>query len=388
MRRGITRSPSRRRTRFATALHSGAACASSLEAMSAAPPGGRGALSNPAGRFESRNSEAIDDGWDSLAGPLPPLQTIVRPLAARSIMTYNDSPDLGFDCSINPYQGCEHGCIYCYARPSHAYLNLSPGLDFETRLFYKPDAARLLEAELRKPGYRPAMIALGANTDPYQPIEKKLGITRGILEVLERFGHPVGIVTKGTLVERDLDLLAAMAARNLVAVGITLTTLDAALKRGLEPRAAAPAARLRTMQRLAAAGVPVRVMFSPVIPAVNDAELERVLEAAAAVGAISASYVLLRLPYEVKDLFRQWLQAHLPQRAAHVMSLIRQMRGGRDNDPAFGSRFKGQGEFARLLAQRFRLACRRCGLDRPRPGPELSHFRVPPCAGDQFALAL
>lgn len=348
------------------------------------PRRGRGAISNPAGRFETRRVENLDE--DDSAEALPPLETQVQPITARSIITYNDSPDLGFDRSINPYLGCEHGCSYCYARPSHAYLNLSPGLDFETKLFYKPNAARLLESELRKPGYRPAMIALGSNTDCYQPVEKRLGITRQILEVLLRFRHPLGLITKSTLIERDLDLLAALAQQNLVSVGITLTTLEPALKRGLEPRAASPQARLRTLRRLSEAGVPVRVMFSPVIPALNDHELERVLQTAAAAGASSAGYGLLRLPHELKGLFREWLDTQVPSRAAHVMSLIQQMRGGRDNDSTFGRRFRGEGEFARLLAQRFHLACRRFGLDRPRPPLATDRFRPPPRAGESLSL--
>jgi DNA repair photolyase len=347
---------------------------------------GRGAVSNPEGRFESRRREALDDGWGTIAEELPPLETTVTAEPGKSIITRNDSPDLAFSQSINPYKGCEHGCIYCYARPSHAYLNLSPGLDFETRLFYKPNAAALLDAELRRPGYRPSPIALGANTDPYQPVERRLQVTRSILEVLARFRHPVGIITKGTGIERDLDLIADLARDRLVSVGITLTTLDPELKRTLEPRAASPAARLRTMRQLTQAGVPVRVMYSPVIPFVNDAELERVLEAAAEAGASAASYVLLRLPYEVKDLFREWLEANLPLKAAHVMSLVQQSRGGRDNQSEFGVRMRGTGAFAELIAKRFALARRRCGLDRePRPA-NLAAFRVPPAAGDQMGL--
>ncbi|MBL6752434.1 MAG: PA0069 family radical SAM protein [Nevskia sp.] len=350
------------------------------------PIKGRGAISNPEGRFEPRRREALDDGWGTIEEELPPLETIVTAEPGKSIITRNDSPDLAFSQSINPYKGCEHGCIYCYARPSHAYLNLSPGLDFETRIFYKPNAAQLLDAELRRPGYLPSPIALGANTDPYQPVERQLRVTRSILEVLARFRHPVGIITKGTGIERDLDLIADLARDRLVSVGITITTLEPELKRTLEPRAAAPAARLRTMRRLADAGVPVRVMFSPVIPFVNDAELERVLEAGAQAGASAASYVLLRLPYELKDLFRQWLQANLPLKAEHVMSLVRQSRGGKDNQAEFGTRMRGTGAFAELIAKRFALARRRFGLERePRPA-NLGAFRVPPAAGDQLGL--
>ncbi|MDI3260398.1 MAG: PA0069 family radical SAM protein [Sinobacteraceae bacterium] len=347
---------------------------------------GRGAVSNPAGRFETRVSEAADDGWDLPEDAAPAPETTVTAESAKSILNRNDSPDLPFDRSINPYRGCEHGCIYCYARPSHAYLNLSPGLDFETRLFYKPNAAELLERELRRPGYRVQPLALGSNTDCYQPIERRLKITRGILEVLARFRHPVGIVTKSTLIERDLDLLIDLARDDLVGVGITLTTLDPELKRRLEPRAPSPAARLRTMEKLAAAGIPVRVMFSPVIPFINDAELERVLEAASRAGASAASYVLLRLPWELKALFREWLDAHYPLKAAHVMSLVQQAHGGRDYSAQWGTRFTGQGQFAALIAQRFALARRRCGLERERAAFNSAVFRVPPEAASQLAL--
>ena len=351
----------------------------------------RGATFNPEGRFESRRSEAIDDGWGSLDEPLPPRETTVLPEAARTIITRNDSPDIPFDQSINPYRGCEHGCVYCYARPAHAYLNLSPGLDFETKLFYKPNAAELLEQELRKPGYQPSMISLGSNTDPYQPIERKLGVTRAILEVLARFRHPVGIVTKGAaLMERDLELLASMARDNLVVVGISITSLQPSLKRTLEPRAAAPATRLRVIRQLAEAGVPVMVMFSPVIPFVNDSEMERVLEAGRDAGARNASYVMLRLPHEVKDLFAQWLETHVPLKAQHVLTLVEQMRGGRLNDPRFGKRMTGEGEYAAIIQQRFKLACRRLGLNLGpyRPRPDASRFSVPARPGDQLPLTL
>ncbi|MDE0854534.1 MAG: PA0069 family radical SAM protein [Nevskia sp.] len=350
------------------------------------PIKGRGTALRPPGRFESRDSVRVDDGWGTIEEELPEFRTIVTAERAKSIISRNDSPDIGFDQSINPYKGCEHGCIYCYARPSHAYLNLSPGLDFETRLFYKPNAAELLDQELRKPGYRVSPIMLGANTDPYQPIERKLEVTRSILQVLARFRHPVGITTKGAMVERDLDLLADLARDRLAGVGITLTTLDAELKRTLEPRASSPQARLRVIRKLSAAGVPVRVMFSPVIPFVNDAELERVLEAAAEAGASTASYVLLRLPYELKGLFREWLETHLPLRAAHVMSLINQSREGRDYQSGFGSRMRGTGQFAELIAKRFALARRRYGLDRPGRGLDPDLFRVPAAAGDQMGL--
>jgi DNA repair photolyase len=344
---------------------------------------GRGAGLNPEGRFEARRVEKVDDGWDLTPEAEAPFATTVSLVEARSLITYNESPDIGFDRSINPYLGCEHGCIYCYARPAHGYLNLSAGLDFETRLFAKRNAAEVLDRELRARSYRPAFVMVGSNTDCYQPIEREHRITRGVLETLARFRHPVGIITKGVLIERDLDVIAELARDNLVTVGITLTTLDDALKRTLEPRAASPAARLKLMRTLADLGVPVRVMFSPVIPFVNDAELEAVLEAGRDHGATSASYVLLRLPHEVKTLFRDWLTTHLPLKAEHVMSLVRQMRGGRDYDAAFGTRMKGEGVFANLINQRYRLATRRLGLDRVRHAPDVSRFRIPPEGGQQ-----
>jgi DNA repair photolyase len=365
---------------------------------------GRGAGLNPSPRYGAVRTERVDDGWHAPgageagpneAGPNEPcadepvpdsIATEVRPEAARSLITRNDSPDIPFTQSINPYRGCEHGCVYCYARPAHAYVDLSPGLDFETRLFYKADAVRLLRDELAAPSYRCSPISLGANTDPYQPVEKRLGVTRSILEMLSATGHPVTIVTKGTLVLRDLDLLASLAARGLTQVWISLTTLDESLKRGLEPRAASPAARLRAMRELSAAGVPVGVMAAPIIPAVNDAELERLLEAAAGAGARRAGYVLLRLPREVAPLFRDWLERQLPERAAHVMSLVQQARGGRDNDPRFGARMRGEGAWAGLLADRFRLACRRLALDVDRSPPlDTTQFR-PPRIGGQLEL--
>jgi DNA repair photolyase len=323
---------------------------------------GRGAVSNPAGRFEPTRAEAVDDGWGSLDEELPPLQTIVRPEPARSIISRNQSPDIPFDQSINPYRGCEHGCIYCYARPSHAYLNLSPGLDFETRLFYKADAAQLLERELAAANYRCSPITIGANTDPYQPIEREYRVTRSIIEVLAKRRHPFSIITKSAMIERDIDLLAPLAKDNLVYTLISVTTLDNDLKRTLEPRTASPAARLRTIRSLSAAGIPVGVMVAPVIPVLTDAELEKILQAAADAGARSAGYVLLRLPYELKDLFREWLEQHEPLKAKHVWSRLHDMRGGRDNDPRWGHRQRGEGEYAKLLAQRFAAACARYGL--------------------------
>jgi len=349
---------------------------------------GRGAVSNPEGRFESVRREAVDDGWSSLEEELPPLETTVTADPARSIISRNDSPDIPFTQSINPYKGCEHGCIYCYARPSHAYLNLSPGLDFETKLFYKENAAALLDKELRRSGHVCEAITIGANTDPYQPIERRLKVTRSILEVAQRFRQPVTIITKGAaLVERDLDILSEMARSNLAAVGVSITSLDDEIKRTLEPRAASPASRLRLVSRLREAGVPVMVLVAPVIPFITDAELERVLEAAHAAGAQAAGYVLLRLPWEIKDLFREWLDAHFPLKAKHVMSLVQQMRGGKDYDATYGTRMRGQGELADLLEQRFRLAVRRLGLNRwSALKLDTSQFRVPAAAGPQLGL--
>ncbi|MDE3009754.1 MAG: PA0069 family radical SAM protein [Pseudomonadota bacterium] len=342
---------------------------------------GRGTATNRAERFRDWTREALiapvtqhelDQDQD-----LPPLRTEVRMVDARSILSRNQSPDVPFDQSINPYQGCEHGCVYCYARPSHAFLDLSPGLDFETRIFAKRNAATLLRAELARPGYVPRLIALGANTDPYQPLERRLGLTRAVLEVLAECRHPVGITTKSALVERDLDLLVPMAAQGLVRVFLSVGTLQPALARILEPRATAPARRIEAVRRLTAAGVPAGVIVAPLIPAINDDEIEQVLAAAAGAGACSAHYVLLRLPLEVRALFQEWLQQHYPLRAAHVMSLIRQMRGGRDNDARFGHRMHGDGELATLIAQRFRLAARRLGLDAVRPEVDSSRFCAP-----------
>lgn len=349
---------------------------------------GRGAGSNPEGRFETRRVEAADDGWmKEPADELPPLETTVTAERARHIITRNDSPDVPFEQSINPYRGCEHGCVYCFARPAHAYVNLSPGLDFETRLFYKADAARLLEEELARPGYVCKAINFGANTDPYQPIERDLKVTRSLLEVLQRFRHPLTIVTKSALVERDIDILSDMARDALVSVFLSVTTLDAGLKRALEPRAPAPVARLGVMRKLNEAGIPVGVLVAPVIPAVNDHEIEAILEACAAAGARSAGYVMLRLPYEVKTLFREWLTNHMPERAERVMSLIRGMREGKENDPRFGSRMHATGSYAELIAQRFKVCSRRLGLDQGR-GFQLStaYFQARRAAGGQLDL--
>jgi DNA repair photolyase len=348
---------------------------------------GRGARSNRAGRYERTRVEPRDEADPVLdAEEPPPLATTVTPEKTRTIITTNDSPDVPFEQSINPYRGCEHGCVYCFARPTHAYLGLSPGLDFETRLFSKPDAARLLSAELRRPGYVCRTIALGANTDPYQPIERRLGITRSVLETLAGHRHPVAIVTKSALVRRDLDLLAPMARDRLASVLISITTLDGDLARRMEPRAATPARRLETVRAVSAAGVPTGVLASPMIPGLNDSEVEAIVAAAAEAGAASVDYVVLRLPLEIKDLFREWLEEHVPLRARHVLSLLRDLRGGALYDPAFGRRMRGTGPIAELLRRRFAVARRRHGLT-ARPAPlDTTRFRVPPRAGDQGRL--
>ena len=347
---------------------------------------GRGAAINPEGRFESVVRESVDDGWNTPPDEEPPrLETTVTEEVAKSIIARNESPDVGFSQSINPYRGCEHGCIYCYARPSHAYLNLSPGLDFETKLFAKVNAAELLREELSKPGYRCEVIALGANTDPYQPIEREFRITRQILEVLAECEHTVGIVTKSSMVERDLDLLAPMAQQRLVSVFVSITTLDHEIARRLEPRAAAPLRRLQTIKRLSEAGVPCGVLVAPVIPFLTDSAVEKVLEAAREAGASMAGYVLLRLPYEVKDLFKAWLEEHYPLKASHVMSRVREMRGGKEYDSEFGSRMRGEGEFADLLAKRFKVACQRFGFNQRDWALDTKRFR-PPQMGGQLAL--
>src|SRR6187402_444956 len=341
---------------------------------------GRGAQSNVSGRYEPLARVAFDDGWRTL-DELPPFKTTVTVDSTRKIITRNDSPDIGFDRSINPYRGCEHGCIYCFARPTHAYLGLSPGLDFESKLFAKPDAPALLEKELAAPGYEPRMIAIGTNTDPYQPIEREHKIMRGILEVLDRAGHPVGIVTKSALVTRDIDILARMARRNLVKVALSVTSLDPKLARTMEPRAATPAKRLEAIRLLSEAGVPASVMVAPVIPAINDAEIERILDAAAAAGAKEAGYVLLRLPLEVRDLFREWVMANYPDRYRHVFTLIRDMRGGRDYDSQWVTRMKGTGPMAWMIGRRFEIACVKLGLNKRRSKLTTDHFIRP--AGQQ-----
>ena len=337
---------------------------------------GRGAQSNAVGRYEPPARIAFDDGWRSL-DELPPFKTTVQADATRKIITRNDSPDIGFDRSINPYRGCEHGCVYCFARPTHAYLGLSPGLDFESKLFMKPEAAELLEKELAAANYQPRVIAIGTNTDPYQPIERRYQVMRRILEVLERAGHPVGIVTKSALVLRDVDILARMAERKLAKVALSVTTLDPELARKMEPRAATPMRRLETLRRLSQAGVPTSVMVAPVIPALNDSEIERILEAAQVAGVREAGYVLLRLPLEVRDLFREWLMANYPDRYRHVMKLVRDTRDGKDYDSEWGTRMKGTGPYAWMLGRRFEVACERLGLNVNRTTLTTQYFRKP-----------
>jgi DNA repair photolyase len=340
---------------------------------------GRGAHSNASGRYEPLARVAFDDGWQSL-DELPPFKTSVTVDATRKIITRNESPDISFDRSINPYRGCEHGCVYCFARPTHAFLGLSPGLDFESKLFMKPDAPELLERELAAPGYVPKVIAIGTNTDPYQPIERQYKIMRGILEVLERAGHPVGIVTKSALVLRDLDILARMAQRDLVKVAISVTTLDAKLARTMEPRASTPPRRLEALRQLVKAGVPASTLVAPIIPAINDAEIERILEAVAATGVGHAGYVLLRLPLEVRDLFREWLMENFPDRYRHVFKLIRDMRGGKDYDSTFGMRMTGNGPIAWMIGRRFEVACERLGLNKTKVSTTTAHFRPQPAS--------
>jgi len=347
---------------------------------------GRGARSNAAGRYEATQAVDFDDGWTADDAETAPLRTTLTPEHARTLITRNTSPDVGFDRSINPYKGCEHGCIYCYARPSHAWMGLSPGLDFESRLFFKPEAARLLENELAKPRYVPRRIHIGGNTDPYQPVERELKSTRSILEVMQRFGHPFSIITKSVLVARDADIIGPMGRQGLASVMVSITTLDCGLARAMEPRASTPARRLEAIRQLTDAGAQVGVGFAPVIPGLNDHEMEGVLEAAAAAGATSAMYVTLRLPLEIKDLFREWLADARPDRAARVMSLIRQTRGGRDYDPDWSQRMKGTGPVADLIADRFKAAIKRYGLDAPRAPLDLSRFRVPPEFRPQLEL--
>ena len=348
---------------------------------------GRGAATNESGRFEHERRVAFDDGWGTADDEAPPLSTVLGIDATRTIIARNDSPDIGFDRSINPYRGCEHGCIYCYARPSHSYLGLSPGLDFETRIFYKPDAAALLMQELRKKGYTAKPLALGSNTDPYQPAERKLKITRGILEVLRDFRHPVTIVTKSALVQRDIDILSEMARDRLAVVTVSVTTLDRALARHMEPRAATPERRLETIAALAEAGVPVGVLSAPMIPALNDREMEDILTRARAAGASVAGYTLLRLPLELKTLFKEWLEEHEPRKASHVLSLVAQCHGGKIYDSAWSKRMTGGGPYAEMLAARFDRACRKLGFSpRTTHALDTTLFRPPPQRGDQLAL--
>ena len=345
----------------------------------------RAAVSNTVGRFEGLSRAGVSDGWD-----IPEddrlVQTEVRVESSRSALSYNRSPDLPFDRSINPYRGCEHGCIYCFARPSHAFLNLSPGLDFETKLIARPGIGAVLAQELSAKAYKVQVVAIGTNTDPYQPIEAKYGVMREVLGILRDFNHPVAITTKGTLVERDLDILAPMAGLGLARVGVSITSLNAGLSRKMEPRAAAPLRRLAVIRRLTDAGVPVRVMVAPVVPGLTDHEVEPILQAAKDAGAVAASFIMLRLPREVSGLFQDWLAQHYPDRAAKVMARVRELHGGRDYDPEFGKRMRGEGVWADLMAKRFAVAARRLGLDAPQPKLRCDLFARPAKAGDQLAL--
>ena len=352
-------------------------------AMPSLARNGRGATTNPAVRYDRMHGEAFDDGWSTLeadVGELAPLPTTLIRDTSRTVISWNTSPDIGFDRAVNPYRGCEHGCIYCYARPTHAYLGYSPGLDFETKLVFKPDVAEQLERELRKPGYVARPLALGSNTDPYQPVERTLKLTRSVLEVLERFGHPFSIVTKSAGVLRDIDILQRMAKRGLVRVWLSITTLDATLARKMEPRAATPTRRLAAVTALAAAGVPVGVLAAPMIPGLNDAEMERIVAASKQAGAGTAGYVLLRLPLELRQMFEAWLTQHFPDRARHVLNLVRETRGGALNDAKFHSRFAGTGVYAELLARRFARAARQHGLNE-RDKLDCSQFAPPPGTG-------
>jgi DNA repair photolyase len=348
---------------------------------------GRSSRSNEAGRFERLQTEAFDDGWSGSEDDEPArVGTTLTAENAKTIISRNESPDLGFDRSVNPYRGCEHGCIYCFARPTHAHMGLSPGLDFETKLFHKPNAAALLRAELSKSGYAPARVQLGANTDCYQPIEKRLRHTREVIEVLSEFGHPLGITTKNHLVTRDIDLLAPMAAKGLAVAVISMTTLDRKLARDMEPRASTPQRRLDAIRDLSSAGIPVIANVSPMIPGLTDHEIEKIVEEAAGAGAKHAHYSVLRLSHELGDLFKEWLAAARPDRAERVMSLVRQTRGGKDNDPRFGLRMVGEGPVADLMIARFRAARRRFGLDAKMRPLRTDLFEVPPRPGDQFSL--
>ncbi len=345
---------------------------------------GRGAVTNKAGRFETSNTELVDDGWHP-DDPVP-LRTTVTIDSTRTIIARNQSPDISFDRSINPYRGCEHGCIYCFARPTHAYLGLSPGLDFESKLFAKPKAAELLEKELRRRSYKPRVIAMGTNTDPYQPLEKKMEITRSVLQVLERFSHPVSIVTKSDLVVRDIDVLQKLAQKRLTKVAISVTTLDRKTARKMEPRASTPTKRLNALRALNEAGIPTAVMVAPVVPAINDHEIESILEKARERGAGEAGYVLLRMPLEIKDLFREWLVEEYPDRAAHVISVLRDMRGGVDYDAQWHKRMVGEGPYAELISKRFHLARRKFGFQMASFKLDLSKFERPPVEDGQLTL--
>lgn len=377
-----------KQTAFAHGLH--AAEADALVAESGlrvvdAQARGRGAGLNMSGRYELKTREVFDDGWSSLE-ELEPFKTEVQVEKPRTIITRNESPDLSFDRSINPYRGCEHGCVYCFARPSHAYMGLSAGVDFEARLFAKPDAPRLLERELSRPGYKVQPIAIGTNTDPYQPIERTWRIMRQLLEVLEAANHPVGIVTKSALVTRDIDILQRMAAKGLARVALSVTTLDRRLARTMEPRASTPDKRLAAMRALSEAGIPVSVMAAPIIPGLNDHEIERILDSAKAAGADAAGYVMLRLPLEVSPLFRDWLLRHYPDRYRHVMSLIRLMRGGKDYDAEFGKRMRGNGPYAWQIARRFELTAKRLGLNLRKAPLRADQFIAPRGEGVQLSL--
>lgn len=338
---------------------------------------GRAASSNMVSRFDPHTRESLDDGWGSLDEEAPPLRTEVMLDASRSVINYIQSPDLPFDRTVNPYRGCEHGCIYCYARPTHAYLGMSPGLDFESRLLMKADAVALLKKELAHPKYQCKPIALGMNTDGYQPIEREYQLTRQIIQVLSESNHPFSLVTKSSLVERDIDLIAPMAAKRLASIYVSITTLDRQVARRLEPRAAAPERRFETLRKLSEAGIPTGVMVAPVIPALTDCDMEQILEKAHEAGARKAGYVFLRLPHELSDLFQEWLQQYFPLKAQHVMSIVRQSRGGKDYHSEFGQRMRGEGIFADLLARRFKLSCHKLGMSGERTGFCTDLFSVP-----------
>ncbi len=347
---------------------------------------GRAATLNPSSRFDKKSYHIFDDGWQTL-DELPPFSTHVQIEKPKTIITKNDSPDIGFDRSINPYRGCEHGCIYCFARPSHSFMGLSAGLDFETTLYAKPNAAQLLEKELAKKNYKPRTIAIGTNTDPYQPIEKQWRVTREILEVLEAANHPVGIVTKSALVTRDIDILSRMASKGLAKVAISITSLDRRLSRAMEPRAATPGLRLKTIRDLIKAGIPTSTMVAPVIPALTDHEIERILDSAQAAGATEAGFIMLRLPREVSPLFRDWLLKHYPDRYRHVMNLLRALRGGKDYDAEFGKRMRGDGPYAWQIGRRFEIACKKLGLNEVKRTLDSSQF-IPPLPEVENQLTL